>query len=262
MLSGSSTQPRLCGEAVRPAVEVVHRVAAVEVGDPVHRVGVLAAVRVGALHDLERELLVDREGAVHGRRGRDAGVGRGGQDLPAVVPDGQGLRLVLAGQRVGVAVAGLSVPGRHVLEHVGPDRRARLAVHGQAVLVLEGPDRAGQDHVARPLRPEAVQLGRVAALPAEAARRRLVGGRDLGRGVGPGHRGAARGPGQRQVPELGQQLLEPGGRVGGGGEAAGELGREVTTRVLLGPVRRAHAGRAVGDGQRDRGVLGEALPRG
>src|SRR5208283_435278 len=93
-------RPRLLGgvpgqldaaQALVPAVavarEVVHGVAAVEVGDVVDRVGVLAAVRVGALHDLEVIPQVYREGAVCRGGRRNAGVHWAGEDQTAVVPD-------------------------------------------------------------------------------------------------------------------------------------------------------------------------------
>src|SRR5271165_7300183 len=78
-------------QALVPAVavptELVHRIAAVEVGRVVHRVVVLASVRVRPLHVAEVVLQVDGESAVLGGGSRDAGVGWALEYQAAVVPD-------------------------------------------------------------------------------------------------------------------------------------------------------------------------------
>ena len=169
---------------VAGAGEGVHRVAAVEVRRPVHRVVVLGAVRVEALHLRDRVLQVDREGAVRGRRGRDAGVGRGVEDPLAVVPDLQRLvRRALGGQRVAVAVGvGLALGDR--VQQVRPDLRAGVAVHGEAHVVLERADRPADQDVVRPDGPLAGQRAGVAGVEGERARGRVVGRGELGVRVG------------------------------------------------------------------------------
>jgi hypothetical protein len=233
----------------------VHRVAAVEVVRVVHRVVVLRAVRVGAVHVGEVELQVHGEGAVHGRTARDAGVDRGREHHPAVVPEGQRLRVVLVGQRVGVAVRVVLALG-HRGQQVGPHGLAGVPVHGQSLYRLEGPDRPGVEDVGRACRPLVGQVGRVVTVPAERARGCVVRGGQLGVGVlRADDRAGLRRPGERQVAELREQLLQAQGAERAGGEALGHARAEQPAGARAASAHRDHPGLAARDLDRDLGVL-------
>ena len=212
-LGGGGERELDAAEALRRAEaragERVDGVAVVEVADPADAgVVVVGAVRVRAAHRPDRDVLEDREGAELGRCRRHARVPRRAEDRAPVVPEGEGLRHVAVDVDVAVAVGALP-PGDRVGEQGVPDLRPDEGVDVEAVVVLEHHHRAADDLV--PLR----RSSRCRAARAACSRRASGSGRpavgDGGElGVGGGrHRIRGRGPADREVARLRQQLLEP-----------------------------------------------------
>ena len=112
-------------EAVRGADEAVQGVAAVEVADLRDAgIAVVAAVRVGAGHRRDRQVLEHGEHALRGRGRGNAGVDRTGDDVLAVVPDVDRLGAALADVDVRVAEVRDAVRDRRGDQRL-PDLRAR-----------------------------------------------------------------------------------------------------------------------------------------
>ena len=187
------------------ADEAVQRVAAVEVAG-VGDIGVVVggAVDVGPLHFRVAHMLEDGVGAVGGVRARRPAVDRDGVLGRPVVPERQGLGDHFVHEDVDVGSRARLVVD-DVVEQRGPHGGAGDPVHADVVLGLEGLDGGLGDLVHGALGPLRGELRRqIGPTPGEGAR--LVLGQ-----VGIGGRRAAGGEGDRQVVELGQELLEPEG---------------------------------------------------
>ncbi len=213
-LSGSSTQPRLCGVPNELRVKAWIASPLVEVAnEPDAGIVVVTAVGIRTAHLADRDVLEDGERAELRRRGRHARVARRAEDHPAVVPEVERLRQLAMHEDV--AVARRSAFARDRIADQGlPEDGARDAIDRKGVPVLEHHHGAAREQL-RPARaPEPAELlGRLLEAPAELPGRRRARGDELRAERARDGRGA-RVPVHREIAELGQQLLQPQHRPG------------------------------------------------